>query len=114
MNRESRRMRRRTVTAQVDVVDTMTEETVGNLFNLSVGGMLLIASVDLTDDALYQFRFAVPDGAGDPIEAGAHVLWRDAASAPGQYWVGVRFLGLAPEATRRLRQWIDEEADGAA
>jgi len=116
MNRDSRRMRRRTVTVPIEVVDTMTELTVGNLFNLSVGGLLLIASVDLVDDALYQFRFALPDDRGDPIEAGAHVLWRDAASAPGQYWVGLRFLGLAPEATQRLRAWIeaDEEHDRAS
>jgi len=108
-------MRRRTVTVPIDVVDTMTEQSVGNLFNLSVGGMLLIASVDLLDDALYQFRFALPDNDGAPIEAGAHVLWRDAASAPGQFWVGLRFLGLAPDATRRLREWIeaDEEEDRA-
>lgn len=112
MHRDSRRMQRRTVTVPIDVVDAMTEQTVGNLFNLSVGGLLLIASVELSEDALYQFRFLLPDG-GDAIEAGAHVLWREDASASGQYWVGLRFLGLAPEATRRLREWVEQDDESS-
>ena len=106
MGAESRRMPRRTVTGLIEVVDTMTEEPIGHLGNLSVGGMLLIASKPVVEDALYQFRFILPDGDGQPLEVGAHVLWRDDASAPGQSWAGLRFLGLAPQATRSLREWI--------
>lgn len=111
MNSDSRRMPRRTVGSLIDVLDTMTEQPVGHLGNLSVGGMLLIASTRLVEDALYQFRFDLPDGDGHAIEVGAHVLWRDDASAPGQSWVGLRFLGLAPDTTRRLREWIEQDAD---
>ena len=110
MDSDSRRMPRRTVSGLIEVVDTMTEETVGHLGNLSVGGMLLIASTRLVEDALYQFRFDLPDGKGHAIEVGAHVLWRVDASAPGQSWVGLRFLGLAPETTRHLREWIELDA----
>lgn len=111
MSRDSRRMPRRTVIELVDVVDTMTEEPVGHVSNLSVGGMLLIAGKRLVEDALYQFRFALPDGEGRTIEVGAHVLWLDGASAR-QSWVGLRFLGVAPDITRRLREWIDQ-GDGS-
>ncbi len=106
MGAESRRMPRRTVAGLIDVVDVMTEDTVGHLGNLSVGGMLLIASKPLVEDALYQLRFNLPDGGGHDIELGAHVLWCDSASAPGQAWAGLRFLGLSPQATRNLREWI--------
>ena len=106
MGAESRRMPRRNVAGLIEVVDVMTEETIGHLGNLSVGGMLLIASVQLVEDALYQLRFTLPDGGDHPLEVGAHVLWRDDASAPGQSWAGLRFLGLAPQATRSLREWI--------
>lgn len=106
MGAESRRMPRRTVTGLIEVVDVMTEEPIGHLGNLSVGGMLLIASVPLVEDALYQLRFSLPDGDAQHLEVGAHVLWRDDASAPGQSWAGLRFLGLAPQATRGLREWV--------
>ena len=112
MDAESRRMPRRTVSGLIDVVDVMTEETVGHLGNLSVGGMLLIASAPLVEDALYQLRFSLPDGGGQDLEVGAHVLWRDEASAPGQAWVGLRFLGLAPHVIRSLHEWIDGDNAG--
>ena len=107
MGAESRRMPRRMVSGLNEVVDVMTEETVGHLGNLSVGGMLLIASTPMVEDALYQLRFNLPDSSGPGVEVGAHVLWRDDASAPGQSWIGLRFLGLAPQATRSLREWIN-------
>lgn len=115
MGAESRRQPRRTVPGMMEVVDTITEETVGYLGNVSVGGMLLIANRTLAEDALYQFRFCLPDDLGEaqPLEVGAHALWHDEASAPGQSWVGLRFIGLSPEATRRLRLWTEQEAAAA-
>ncbi|MFT4178142.1 MAG: PilZ domain-containing protein [Thermomonas sp.] len=110
MGIEARRQPRRAVPGMVDVFDTITEQTVGYLGNLSVGGMLLIANRALVDDALYQFRFILPDevGAAQPLETGAHVLWQDAAGAPGQHWIGLRFLGLSADATGRLRRWAEQ------
>jgi len=102
-----RRQPRRAVPGRVDVVDTILEDPVGHLGNLSVGGMLLIAHRPPPDDALFQFRFNLPDGPGtaQPLEVGAHVLWQDRAGATGQSWIGLRFLGLSPDATQRLRAW---------
>lgn len=108
MGIESRRQPRRPVPGMVEVYDTIIEEPVGYLGNLSIGGMLLIANRSLPDDALFQFRFNLPDDldASQPLEVGAHVLWQDKAGAPGQSWVGMRFLGLSPEALQRLRLWV--------
>jgi hypothetical protein len=106
-------MPRRAVAGVTDVVDVMTGEVVGQLGNLSVGGMLLIAhSPPLVEDALYQLRFALPGEDGRELEVGAHVLWRDDASAPGQSWVGLRFLGLSPEAIRALGDWVAHGSGG--
>ncbi|WP_374249051.1 PilZ domain-containing protein [Thermomonas sp.] len=110
MGIESRRQPRRAVPGMVEVVDSILEEAVGYVGNVSVGGMLLIANRNLPDNALFQFRFQLPDGlpGAQPLEVGAHVLWQDKAGAPGQSWVGLRFLGLSPEATRRLRNWAEQ------
>jgi hypothetical protein len=92
----------------------MTEDVIGRIGNLSASGVLLIASKQLVDDALYQFRFALPDNSGmQTIEVGAHVLWIDGASAPGQSWVGLRFLGLSTETTQRLRRWAEAGSNNA-
>lgn len=110
MDSDSRRMPRRSVSDPVEVTDTMTGEVVGQLANLSVGGMLLITAAHLVEDAIYQLRFDLPDRNGHPIEVGAHLLWRADAGAPGKNWAGMQFLGLSPEATVRLRDWSERDA----
>ena len=111
MGIESRRKPRRTVPDMVEVVDTMTGEVVGYVGNVSVGGMLLIANRSLRADALFQFRFALPDEAGVavPLETGVHVLWEDDSGAPGQKWIGLRFIGLPPGDAWRLREWTQQD-----
>lgn len=103
--REYRRSPRRKVDETVLVADVMTEEIVGRIGNLSEGGMLLMASVPLSEDALYQFRFRLPGVDGADVEAGAHLLWLDRASSPGQSWAGFRFIALAEAHRARLKAW---------
>jgi hypothetical protein len=42
------------------------------------------------------------------------VLWIDAASAPGQSWVGLRFIGLSTDTTQRLRRWAEATTGNGA
>ena len=110
--KEFRRSPRRKLRETVLVSDVMTEEVAGRIGNLSEGGMLLMASVPLTEDALYQFRFRLPGMEGAELEVGAHLLWSDRASTPGQFWAGFRFISMTDEHRDRLRDWVD--APGAA
>ncbi|KAB8198307.1 PilZ domain-containing protein [Lysobacter maris] len=88
------------------VTDSMTDRDVGRIGNLSETGMLLIAHTALVDDALYQFRFSLGQGATATIEAGVHLLWQDRASAPGQIWAGFRFITLLDSQLHQLRDWL--------
>ena len=109
MIQEFRRARRRKVADTITVVDTMTDEAVGRLGNLSETGMLLIANTALVDDALYQLRFELGDERSRhvPIEVGAHMLWTDRATAPGQFWTGLRFICVTEDALTTIRAWVD-------
>ncbi len=109
MNNEFRRARRRKVLDRILVTDTMTDIVVGSIGNLSETGILLLASKPLVEDALYQLRFYLPNlqtRVGD-FEVGAHLLWQDRASAPGQSWCGFRFIAVPPDQGEALRKWID-------
>ena len=108
MIRESRRADRRNVHETITVRDTMTEQVIGRLGNISESGMLLVASAPLLDDALYQLRFDIPDRNGRPvkIDVGAHLIWVGSANTPGQSWAGLRFLTISEEHLVTLRQWI--------
>jgi hypothetical protein len=105
---EYRRAKRRKVDHSIEVLDTMTEQVVGHLSDLSETGMLLILHHALTSDALYQMRFKLPDahGVDHPIEVGAHELWADQAAAPGQVWTGFRFIDISAEDLNFIRNWV--------
>ncbi len=112
MNDDTRRAPRREVADQVPVTDMMAEAVIGRLGNVSETGMLMICSVPMTPEALYQFRFAIQGPLGQPVQVdvGAHLLWNEHSNAPGQSWAGFRFLTLSREHREQLRAWIAEES----
>jgi hypothetical protein len=106
--KEFRRSRRRQVSDVTHVIDSMTDLALGHIGNVSETGMLVMANGPLVVDALYQLRFSLTNGAGKvAFEVGAHLLWKDQASAPGQAWAGFRFITMSDDQMRQLRNWID-------
>lgn len=107
---EFRRARRRKLNHNVDVIDTMTTQSVGQLGDLSETGMLLIVSRPLTSDGLYQLRFRLSnaEGSTQTLDVGAHELWSDEAAAPGQIWAGLRFIDVSSRDLGFIRRWVAE------
>ena len=92
----------------IQVTNVMTAEAIGYIGNLSVDGMLLIADHAMTDDALFQFNFELPES--DPprrIEIGVHEQWGEPANTPGQYWAGFRIIDIAPDDRTALVAWVE-------
>lgn len=106
---EHRRAKRRKLSYNVAVIDTMTEMTIGRVANLSETGMLTVLHSPLTNDALYQLRIRLPDSFGVErnMDLGAHELWSDEAAAPGQVWTGFRFIDIAPTDLEFIREWVE-------
>lgn len=108
MMEDTRRAPRRAVPEHIAVTDSMREAVIGRLGNVSESGMLILSDAELTEDALYQLSFPIPDRGGREVavDVGAHLLWREQAHAPGQYWAGFRFLTLSASHREMLRHWI--------
>lgn len=114
---EARRSPRRQPAGLIPVHDFIADAPIGRIGNVSEGGMLLLASAPLVEDALYQLSFALPDRDGSAVEirVGVHLLWSEPAHAPGQAWAGFRFLTLSDEHRERLREWVGQaQPDGPA
>lgn len=109
---DTRRAPRRNVADLVPVTDQIAERVVGRLGNISETGMLMLASVPLHEDALYQLQFSLPlaDGHATPIDVGVHLLWAEPAHVAGQAWAGFRFITLSREHRKLLRGWIGQES----
>jgi hypothetical protein len=110
---EHRRNRRKRATDFIQVVNTMTDEVVGRVGDLSASGMMMLAQRPLLDDALYQFRFNLPDARGraHPIEVGAHELWATPVAGEDQFICGFRIIDIAPADETLLHAWV-ESPDG--
>ncbi|HEY0333909.1 MAG TPA: PilZ domain-containing protein [Stenotrophomonas sp.] len=108
MIHEARRSPRRQPAASIPVTDFMAETVIGRLGNVSETGLLVLASAPLTEEALYQLVFTLPDrhGRDQSIDVGVHLLWLEQAHAPGQHWAGFRFLTISDEHRERLREWV--------
>jgi hypothetical protein len=109
---EFRRAKRRRAAEPIAIEDTMTEQVIGKIGNLSETGMLALADLPLTEDALYQVRFRLPDGQGGSraIEVGAHQLWSEPANVAGHFWVGFRFIATSSADAEHLRNWVEGAA----
>ena len=109
---DTRRAPRRQVSDRVAVTDQMAERVIGRLGNVSESGMLMLASVPLCEDALYQLRFPLhlTDGRQAHVDVGVHLLWTEPAHVPGQSWAGFRFLTLGREQRQLLREWVSEDS----
>lgn len=107
---EFRNATRREVDGVFEVVDTMTELRVGQLVDLSSTGLQVLCQGPLQEDALYQWRFAIPGAGGQPareVECGIHVLWVS-AEMPGRYEVGGRFIQISSEAKQDIMAWCED------
>ena len=113
---ENRRSRRKRAQSGIEVTNALTGEVIGQVGNLSVDGMLLIANREMAEDALFQFRFNLPGANADALrtlEVGVHEQWAEPASTPGQYWAGFRIIDIAPDDRVALTAWVDrhDESD---
>ncbi len=108
MSAEQRRSHRKYLDHVVQVTNAMTGVVMGRIGNLSIDGMMLIASVPVREDALFQVSFQLPDDSGRsvPLEIGLHEQWTEPANAPGQYWAGFRIIDIAPRELEVLKSFV--------
>lgn len=106
MSRELRQQERKSVIPPVQVMDMITEETVGQIGNLSVSGMMLIGPTVLNEGALYQLSFALPGDDYAVLEVGAECLWVSSTRTPGTCWAGLQFVDLSAMGREMLQAYL--------
>lgn len=108
---ESRRAKRRDVNQAIEVIDTMTESSLGRVGNISQTGMMVIGQVLVPEDALFQIRLGLieDNGRQRDLDAGIQHLWTDEGSAPGQVWLGFRFIDISGPDADFLRLWVEHQ-----
>ena len=105
---EHRRAPRIRVDEAIQVMNAITGEIAGRVGNLSLDGMLLLASRPAREDTLYQFSFNLADERGrvHTLEIGMHEQWTEPATVPGQHWIGLRFIDIGSDDQAVLDAWL--------
>ena len=93
----------------IEVTDSITGNVIGRIGNLSRTGMLLLCQRPLTDDAVYQIRFKLPDGPATraDIEAGIHTMWTEPATGAERQWSGAHIISISEQAAQALDVWLE-------
>lgn len=105
-----RRAERKNISGLIPVENTINEKMLGRIGNLSQSGLMLVCSERLHTDAIYQIRFALPDGHDGeamPMEVGVHEQWTEQTISPGQFWSGMRIIDISTEDEARLTRWLE-------
>ncbi|KAF1007030.1 MAG: hypothetical protein GAK28_02001 [Luteibacter sp.] len=110
---EQRRSPRKRVTGPIPVIDAMSGDVLGQLCNLSVGGLMLLGAGAPATGVVRQVRFPLPDlrQRDREIVVGIHELWREQASTAGQYWSGHRIVAVVDEHLRLIEEWVGPQPD---
>lgn len=76
----------------------------GQVVNLSLGGMLIIGTQVMQAETLYQIELtaSTPDGETQRFNAGVMILWSSDAESPDTVWAGVQIIDMNEEDRSRL------------
>ena len=106
---ENRVSPRKRVNEKIQIRDLNTGELLGNLVNISTGGLMLLSQVALTPNRLFQLSLALPapiDGI-PVIEFGAECLWvQDNVETNGPCWAGFQIIDISDLGTMLIEHLI--------
>lgn len=106
---ERRKYPRKTTVKILEVFDLNTEEYLGNVVDISQGGIMLITRSNIQEGTVYQVVIKIPDDYQelDSITFGGEILWTEDSLDPNKKWVGMQIIDISPDTQNKIRQLID-------
>ena len=107
---EKRKAPRKKAPEKVTVYDRATENAVGQVVNMSTGGMLLLSDNPIPVDRIFEFRISLPEAieGADSLNFGAESLWGSPAMDENYYWTGFQIIDIS-EADGRILETLIED-----
>jgi hypothetical protein len=107
---EQRGAPRRRTRLPIPVIDTMTDQILGQLGNLSATGMMLIGGRAPNSAAVYQVSLSLPGADGAMVLVGIQEQWNEPATTLGQTWSGYRIVAINDRDAAQLDRWLEHAA----
>ena len=97
--------------AGLQVSNSIGDEPLGIIGNLSAGGMMLITRRQLQADGILQLQINPPRGLDiEAISIGAKILWCTPANSPDEFWAGLETIDIADGDQLSLQRLLDHLA----
>ena len=110
-----RRSIRKRAAHAIMVSNSMTGDTMGRIGNLSLDGLMLIASKPVHEEHYFQVSFPLTTrtlGAGK-LEIGVQCLWAEQSRSANAHFAGFRIIDIADSDLPLLRRWVEEQEQEA-
>lgn len=90
------------------VLNSIDDQEIGVIGNVSLGGMMLISTRHLQANGILQLKIDVPAELGfGAVSMGVKILWCTPANSPDEYWAGLETIDIGPADRESLQQLID-------
>ncbi len=107
---ERRRFERKVPSEPISVQDSVTQENLGTLGNISAQGLMLIGRREISEGLLLQLEFSVEgtDGKHAHVAIGAESLWCSPALRPESFWTGFKIIDISSEDVQLIEDLLDQ------
>jgi len=108
MGSEKRRSERFDVSSPLNVVDTISAESLGIIVNVSAEGMMVLGAKDIVEGAVYQVDVPIASADNRILKLAIECLWSAEADSGGKYWSGYQVIDISEDNRVVLDQLISE------
>lgn len=110
MSEELRRFTRRDAGQKIEIVDLMTEQTMGTIVNISEYGVMIVAHVPIAIDSIFQCEIKFPPEYQfrSPFIVGIQEMWTESVTNGGVSCVGFRIIDIDTIDRLRIYEWVNE------
>lgn len=114
---ERRKYKRSKSPQLLTVIDVYTDQQIGTLVDLSLGGILMMAMQPIPLHRVFQVQIRLPEKilGSDVIEFGAESVWGDPPEQLGICWAGLHVIDISEEnktlVTELVERWSEQDED---
>ncbi|TQV71714.1 PilZ domain-containing protein [Exilibacterium tricleocarpae] len=104
-----RKLKRHQVKTAIEVYDKLRGSCVGRLVNIHSSGLMLMGTVRLEADHLYQLDLHLPEmiNGRRVIQLGVDCLWVRESDDPDQHWAGCQIIDKSDEADADIEALVE-------
>ncbi|WP_281649131.1 PilZ domain-containing protein [Parendozoicomonas sp. Alg238-R29] len=106
---EKRREIRKQLSRPFDTFNSLTDEPIGQLVNLSQSGFMLSSQTSIPEGIILQCRVDIvkENGQGHSVNIGAESLWKKSGHSNQQHWSGFRILDISNQDLLLIQELLE-------